>query len=72
MNNADKAAVVSKVQSASYADDFTEVFGAGAFSDIDQAYDNIAVAIAAFESSVEVNPFTSKFDAVMAVSPRAA
>ena len=68
MNNADKAAVVSKVQSASYADDFTEVFGAGAFSDIDQAYDNIAAAIAAFETSTEVNLFTSKFDAVMAGS----
>ena len=68
MNNADKAAVVSKVQSASYADDFTEVFGAGAFSNIDQTYDNIAAAIAAFETSAEVNPFTSKFDAVMAGS----
>jgi len=68
MNNADEAAVVSKVQNASYADDFIEVFGAGAFSDINQAYNNIAVAIAAFEASSEVNPFTSKFDAVMAGS----
>jgi cytochrome c peroxidase len=66
MNNADKADVVSKVQNASYADDFIEVFGANAFNDVDQAYDNIAAAIAVFESSSEVNPFTSKFDAVMA------
>jgi len=66
MNNADKAEVVSKVQNASYADDFIEVFGANAFNDVDQAYDNIAAAIAVFETSSEMNPFTSKFDAIMA------
>ncbi len=66
MNNTDKADVVTKVQNASYASEFTDVFGAGAFSDTDQAYDNIAAAIAAFESTSEMNPFTSKFDAVMA------
>jgi cytochrome c peroxidase len=66
MNNVDEADVVSKVQNASYADDFREVFGANAFNDTLQAYDNIAVAIAAFETSREMNPFTSKFDAVMA------
>ena len=66
MNNSDKADVVSKVQNAAYADDFIEVFGANAFNDVDQAYDNIAAAIAMFESSSEMNPFTSKFDAVMA------
>ncbi len=71
MNNIDKADVVSKVQSASYADEFIEVFGANAFANVDQAYDNIAAAIAVFESSSEVNPFTSKFDAVMAGLPGA-
>lgn len=66
MNNASKADVVSKVQNASYADDFIEVFGANAFDDADQAYDNIAAAIAMFEASSEMYPFTSKFDAVAA------
>jgi len=66
MNNADKATVVGKVQNASYANEFKQVFGADAFDDVDQAYDNIADAIAAFEASSEVNPFSSKFDAVMA------
>lgn len=66
MNNADKAAVVSKVQAASYASEFIDVFGADAFSNIDQAYDDIALAIAAFETAGELNPFTAKFDAVMA------
>jgi cytochrome c peroxidase len=32
----------------------------------DQAYDNIALAIAAYEGSSEVNAYTSKFDYVMA------
>ncbi|MCP4494915.1 MAG: cytochrome-c peroxidase [Gammaproteobacteria bacterium] len=62
MNNVDETDVVTKVQNASYASDFTAVFGADAFDDTDQAYHNIAVAIAAFESSSAMNPFTSKFD----------
>jgi cytochrome c peroxidase len=66
MNNVDEEDVVGKVQNASYADDFREIFGANAFNDTLQAYDNIAAAIAAFETSREMNPFTSKFDAVMA------
>jgi cytochrome c peroxidase len=68
MNNIDEADVVMKVQNSSYASDFTDVFGADAFDNPLQAYDNIAAAIAAFEATSEVNPFTSKFDAVMANS----
>ncbi len=68
MNNTDAADVVSKVQAASYADEFRAVFGADAFADTATAYNNIATAIAAFESTSEMNPFTSKFDAVMAGS----
>lgn len=33
---------------------------------VDQAFDRIALAIAAFESSAEVNPFSSRFDAWLA------
>lgn len=66
MNNTDAAEVVSKVQTADYADEFLEVFGDNAFDDTTTAYDMIASAIAAFEASTEMNPFSSKFDAVMA------
>ena len=66
MNNADQADVVSKVSQASYADEFKQVFGQNAFDDTATAYQNIASAIAAFEKTDEVSPFTSKFDAVMA------
>jgi len=63
MNNIDAADVVAKVQNSEYADDFLIVFGATAFDNINVAYNNIATAIAAFEASAEMNPFTSKFDA---------
>ncbi|MCU7798097.1 MAG: c-type cytochrome [Candidatus Thiodiazotropha sp. (ex Myrtea spinifera)] len=66
MNNASEAEVVAKVQNAAYSADFLAVFGANAFSDITTAYNNIATAIAAFEASPEMNPFTSKFDAYLA------
>ena len=53
MNNADKASVVQKVRAASYAGRLKAVFGAEALTDVDQAYDAIAKAIAAFERSSE-------------------
>jgi cytochrome c peroxidase len=63
MNNSDAAEVVTKVASASYADDFLSVYGATALDDTDTAYTNIATSIAAFEESAEMSPFSSKFDA---------
>ncbi len=63
MNNVDAADVVNKVSNAVYASDFLSIYGAGAFDNIATAYDNIADAIAVFEQSAELNPFTSKFDA---------
>ncbi len=66
MNNPDKAAVVNKVRNSSYAGIFVYLFGANAFDDVDTAYDNIAAAIAEFEKSAEMNPFSSRFDAYQA------
>jgi len=63
MNNANEAEVVNKVSNSTYANDFINVFGATAFDNISVAYNNIATAIVAFESSPQMNPFTSKFDA---------
>ena len=62
MNMADKAAVVAVLQNASYAGDFIDVFGEGAFDNIDDAYDDMASAIAAFERTALFSPFSSKFD----------
>jgi len=63
MNNSDEADVVNKVLNSDYADDVRTVYGETAFDDTSTAYTNIATAVAAFERSTEMNPFTSKFDA---------
>ena len=62
MANPDEAAVVQAVRQSEYARLFEEVFGQGALSRTEMAYDQIAEAIAAFERTAEVSPFTSKFD----------
>ena len=64
MNNPDKASVVNKVRAASYAANFQAVFGVSAFDNIDNAFAQIAQAIAVFERSQTLTPFTAKFDAV--------
>ena len=60
------ANVVERVCAAAYGDLFREVWGAGACDDVDMAYDDIALSIAAYEASPEVNAFTSKHDLTFA------
>lgn len=62
MGMPDKEAVVEAVRNADYAALFIEVFDAGALDDVDAAFDNIARAIAAYERSIEVQKFNSRFD----------
>ena len=62
MANPTAAAVVTKVQQSSYAGLFREVFGPEAFTDLNRAYDLVAEAIAAYERTHELNPFSSKYD----------
>lgn len=68
MNNASAAEVVGKVRSAGYRDLFTRVFGRSALdaNSVDSTFDMIARAIAAYETSREVNSFSSKYDAYLA------
>ena len=63
MNNT-KEGVVAAVRLSNYADDFKSVFGAGSLDNVDTAYEQIATAIAEFERSAILSPYTSKFDAV--------
>jgi len=56
------ANVVERVCAAAYGELFEEVWGAGACDNVDMAYDDIALSIAAYEASPEVNAFTSKLD----------
>ena len=62
MANPNAEAVVAKVQQSAYAGLFREVFGAEAFADPNRAYDFVADAIAAYERTHELNPFSSKYD----------
>ncbi len=57
MNNPDKAAVLSKINTSEYANLFDKVCGASP----DQ-YTCMAASIAAFEKTKEFNKFSSKFD----------
>jgi cytochrome c peroxidase len=60
------ADVVTKVCGAAYGDLFRSVWGDEACdpANANAAYDDIALAIAAYEGSPEVNAFSSKFDYV--------
>ncbi len=67
-NNPDAWAVCNKVNDSSYALLFEEVWGQGSLnlSDVPGTYDLIALSIAAYERSDEVNPLTSKYDYYLA------
>ena len=64
-NIPNKEGVVFKVILSNYANLFEEVWGKGSLNNVDEAYDKIAMSIAAYERSSEVNPYTSKYDAYL-------
>ena len=68
MNNASAQDVVDKVRQSKYRRLFEKVYGTKALSDAgaEETFDLIARAIAAYESSREVNAFNSKYDAYLA------
>ncbi|MEQ1636766.1 MAG: cytochrome c peroxidase [Methylococcales bacterium] len=66
MNNQDEAEVVGKLRTAGYADLFIQVYGSNALSDVKQAYQNMADAIAEFEKTALFSPFSSKYDYYLA------
>jgi cytochrome c peroxidase len=68
MHNPGAKTVVLAVRQSEYADLFRKIFGEESLDDlntesnINAAYEHVAEAIAAYERSTEVNPFTSKYD----------
>jgi cytochrome c peroxidase len=62
MHNHKPQTVVQAIRRSEYADLFQKVFGPQAFKDVETAFQHAADAIAAYERSGELNPFTSKFD----------
>lgn len=61
MGNRDAQMVIEKVMKTPYFHLFADVYGE--LTDTDQLFDAVADAIAAYERSAEVNPFSSKYDA---------
>ena len=62
MNNKSKKKVIQDVRSSDYARLFEEVWGIGALDDVEAAYDQVALSIAAFERTALFGQFTSKYD----------
>ena len=65
MANPDKATVIQDVAASEYADLFEEVWGAGSLDNIETAYDQVALSIAAFERTKIFGKFNSKYDAYL-------
>ena len=66
MNNPNRAAVVASVRAASYAPMFGEVFGAAALENVDSGFARITEVLAAFERTVALSPFSSRYDRYLA------
>ena len=62
MANTSKAQVIGDVAASSYADLFEQVWGPGALDDVEEAYDQVALSIAAFERTKLFGQFSSKYD----------
>lgn len=62
MGNSSQADVIALLRVSPNAGSFQATFGPDAFDDVNQAYSNLAAAIADYERSWEFAPFTSKFD----------
>jgi cytochrome c peroxidase len=62
MANPDKATVIADVAASDYAELFEQVWGAGSLNNVEAAYDQVALSIAAFERTAQFGQFSSKYD----------
>jgi cytochrome c peroxidase len=65
MANPDRATVIASVVASDYADLFEQVWGPGSLDDVEAAYDQVALSIAAFERTELFGQFNSKYDAYL-------
>lgn len=65
-NIASPEAVIEIIKNSSYADLFKQVYPGALEGDVMQAYIKVGRAIAAYERSSEVSPYSSKFDFFLA------
>lgn len=66
MNNSNTVDVLDKIKNGDYASLFKKTFGETIFEDTAAALQSILKAIAEFERTEQVSPFTSKYDAYLA------
>ncbi len=66
MGNASANDVIRKVLTSDYVDQFKTVFGTTSLENTEEAFDNVASAIATFERSAAFHRFDSKYDAYLA------
>src|SRR5262249_61250336 len=66
MNNASKLRVVEKVRQSPYASAFRDLYGPNALADVDTAFANATRAVAAYERTPELAPFSSRYDRYLA------
>lgn len=64
MGNADHHMVAKKIRQAPYYQKLLQIYGPT--EDCDTLYAYVTDALAAYQSSVEINPFSSKYDAYLA------
>jgi len=62
MANQDDKTMVAAIRKAPYAELFRKEFGKDALDNPEKAFEYFASAVAEYERSIELNPFTSKFD----------
>lgn len=63
MANPDIKTLVRKIQNAAYSKKFKSIYGSNIFDDDFAAFRSVTKALAEFERTKEVSPFSSKFDA---------
>ncbi len=65
MANQNKVQVINNIAQSDYADDFEAIWGDGSLRDVEAAYDQVALSIAAFERTALFAQFNSKYDAYL-------
>jgi cytochrome c peroxidase len=65
MANNHKHSVIRDIKLSAYADLFEQVWGEGSLDDVETAYDQVALSIAAFERTQLFGQFSSKYDAYL-------
>ena len=65
MANHSKADVIDDLKISAYVGLFEQVWGVGSLENVDSAYDQVALSIAAFERTALFGQFSSKYDAYL-------